>query len=479
MSRPRYRLGTAWVIGQTIVERLTQIGIYFLVARLLGSSLFGQGTLSVAPALIAITVVQAYSQAISSEGLRGAANTTDIFLASLLFGLLGALGCCVAGYFMAQAVGVPALVELTAFASLAPICTSLGTVAEGIIIRRQQYRAMALRRIIGIIIAGTGAVLLAFNGFGALAIAFQTVVTSLCSTIACLIAARWLPRRRPSVAGIVKAVRFSAPLMGSSGINMLTSRMSEMMLGSWLGPAASGQFRMAQSVVEIVSSVALAPVTSIFLPFLARAKDQAERTFGLNLVARRATIVMAAIGLAGSIGSPGIYFVLPIAQWPDLATMISILTLGLPMSAFLSLFQTYFTAERRPSFALYVNIFQSLVLAGLLAVIMAISPQPVGAAWANLGRLAAALMLVSYFRRRICKLPGMTSDVEALLPIVNMAAVVGVVTMGLSFSNGLARWLQDGIHVAVGGLMMLLFGLYYRKDVIQALFARKAIESVG
>ena len=305
------------------------------------------------------------------------------------------------------------------------------------------------------------------------------MVTSLCSTVACLIAARWLPHKRPSIAGIVKAVHFSAPLMGSSGINMLTSRMSEMMLGLWLGPAASGQFRMAQSVVEIVSSVALAPVTSVFLPFLARAKDQAERAFGLDLVARRATIIMAAIALAGSIGSPGIYFVLPIAQWPDLATMISILALGLPMSAFLSLFQTYFTAERRPSLALYVNIFQNIVLAALLATIMAISPQPVGAAWANVGRLAAALMLVSYFRRQICKVPGLTSELEALLPIASMAAVVAVVTFVLSLiSSGLTGWVENGIHVVAGGLMMPLFGLYYRKDIMQSVFARNSVDPV-
>jgi O-antigen/teichoic acid export membrane protein len=455
------------------MERLTQIGIYFLVARLLGSSLFGQGTLSVAPALIAITVVQAYSQAISSEGLRGVANTTDIFMASLLFGVLGAIGCCVAGYFMAQAVGVPALMRLTAFASLAPICTSLGTVAEGIIIQRQQYRAMALRRIIGIIVAGTGAVLLAFNGFGALAIAFQTVVTSLCSTIACLIAARWLPHKRPSASGIAKAVHFSAPLMGSSGINMLTSRMSEVMLGSWLGPAASGQFRMAQSVVEIVSSVALAPVTSVFLPFLARAKDQAERAFGLDLVARRASIVMAAIALAGSIGSRGIYFVLPIVQWPDLATMISILALGLPMSAFLSLFQTYFIAERRPSLALYVNIFQNLVLATLLAGLMAVAPQPMSAAWANVGRLTAALIFVSYFRQQIYKLPGSTSTLKALLPIAGMIALVALTTLALRLlSPDLAGWVQNGIYVAAGGLMMLLFGLFYRDDIVQGVLGK-------
>jgi O-antigen/teichoic acid export membrane protein len=159
-------------------------------------------------------------------------------------------------------------------------------VHEGKLKREFNFRAIALRTVVGSLLAGLVGVFLAFQGYGVWALVWQQLLNQLVVTLVTLNSARWLPGLQFSVADARALLAFSTPLTLAQMISNFASKIYEMLVGLLLGPAALGFFRVGGRALFILQEIVLKPFEQTLLPALARMTEREQRAQGTLRVMR-------------------------------------------------------------------------------------------------------------------------------------------------------------------------------------------------
>jgi O-antigen/teichoic acid export membrane protein len=362
--------GSIWSILQVGLERGSQTIIYLLLAKTLGAESFGVAAIATAPAIIAAAVVQGLGQVVVQADNALPRWLDAAFCSTVLVG--AGLSLCVGALGPALAIMThsPDVARLAVWSSLAVFATGLGTVSEGILIRNFAFKFMAFRRSIGILVAGTIALFLAYHGYGSAALVVQLVLTAFISALICMAFAGWLPRGIGDAEGRMGFLKFGAPIMGTVGINMMTYRMNELVIGVLVGPSATGVLRLTQSIIDLITSVLIGPLTNVFLSACSRFSADRERATRIFIsLTAIASIPLGAIAIVLFAGFPFATLVFPLAKWPHLGSALAIVSLSLPFVPLLSLSHPYLVATRRPTFVLASTVFQVLLGLSLISTL--------------------------------------------------------------------------------------------------------------
>lgn len=251
-------------IGSTIL-------VTFLLARLLGPNEFGL----VAMATVFITVAQTLIQ----QGLVSAIVQRDRLTPQHLDGaflvLVGAgLGI---GLLTAAASPLWALVnrapELTAICvALSPLVLlqGLSIVPEAVLRRELRFRAVAIRTLVAALVSGIVGVGLALAGAGIWALVAQQLANALVGLVVLWMVCPWRPSRRPRLAGIRDLLVFSAH-SANAGLGLMVSAKADVICtGLFFGPVATGIYRLAARLPDMLVDVTVRSLQQVALPALSR-----------------------------------------------------------------------------------------------------------------------------------------------------------------------------------------------------------------
>jgi O-antigen/teichoic acid export membrane protein len=269
--------GVFWNVVQTVGERFFQTIVFFFVARLLQPTAFGLAAMAVAPAAVFGAVMQGASQVIVQEKDLTGTFETAAFWFNITAGLLLGLLIFVAAGPISELVRAPTIAPLMMATACVPFLSGLGAVSQGIMTRRFEFRMLAIRRTIGISLAGTACVVLAWLGFGAWSLVVQTILTAAVMSVVALFAERVRPFRVFSKAELSRVSRQSGLLCGSTALIQGNTRLSDLIIGYFTGPAGAGAFRLARTVIDLILSLTFTPLANVLLPIFAHAKEDPER----------------------------------------------------------------------------------------------------------------------------------------------------------------------------------------------------------
>ncbi|SIT06305.1 Membrane protein involved in the export of O-antigen and teichoic acid [Roseivivax lentus] len=175
-------------------------------------------------------------------------------------GALATLGLGVAAW----GLGMPLLAALAPL----PFLGALGAVAEGILRKRMNLRALAIRTALAQTFAALVAGIALWRGAGIEALALFAVVATGTASFLALRAAPigpvWPSRRR--IALLRRPAQITCRDMLSSGLYPL----AQVLVGAVFGLAAAGAFQMAVRLVQLTEALTLAPLKFAALPALRR-----------------------------------------------------------------------------------------------------------------------------------------------------------------------------------------------------------------
>lgn len=170
--------------------------------------------------------------------------------------------------------------------SIVFLLEGMKAVHEGKLKREFNFRAIALRTVVGSFFAGMIGIWLAFNGYGVWALVWQQLLNQILITLITWKSARWLPSLQFSNAHAKSLLRFSTPLTLAQIIGNFASKIYEMLVGILLGPAALGFFRVGGRALFILQEIVLKPFEQTLLPALARMTEREQRAQGTLRVIR-------------------------------------------------------------------------------------------------------------------------------------------------------------------------------------------------
>jgi len=267
--------GVGSAIGWSYVLTGGRIGstvlVTFLLAKLLGPSEFGV----VAMATVFITVAQTILQ----QGLISAIVQRDKLTAEHLdaaFGVMVISGFVVGGLTAALSP-VWALVnrepQLTVVClALTPLVLmqALAIVPEAVLRRELRFKSVAIRTLAASVVSGVVGVVLALLGAGVWALVAQSLVNAFVGLVVLWAVCPWRPSRRMRLGAIRDLWKFSAHSASAGLGSMLSSKSDLIFTGLFFGPVATGIYRLAARLPDMLVDVTVRSLQQVALPSLSR-----------------------------------------------------------------------------------------------------------------------------------------------------------------------------------------------------------------
>ncbi len=451
-----------WVAVSTIGNVLFSFVVFLILARLLQPAEFGLVAVAVVfiDILLIVTRGGLPDYVVQRHDISKSLLDTA-FLVSLATSLFYCLVLLAAAGPVAALLRLPELKPILQFLSVTFVIAGLGAIHEGRLQREFGFRSLAIRALASNLVGGSVAIALALDGYGAWSLVVQRLAAVTMTTVLTWMAFPWLPGLsiRPHYAR--EQLAFGARVFSTQLLLTTSIRVQEVIAAYFLSTSDVGMLRLAWRCIDLVSQVAVIPLTAVALPAYARVQsDRPElaRTF-YRFVAASATIALPCFLGMAAVAPVMIPFLFG-GQWAGAAPVLQILCLLAPEFVATSFIWMTLTAANRTGLALWLAALQFAVT--LAAALVA---APFGLSALVIGHVLRAYIVSPVIFDRIGRVSGiaLTRTLREMAPILACSAVMAGLVFLLrrpvygAIGEHAGLFVEVGIGALVyGGLMALV-----------------------
>lgn len=238
--------GLFWGGMNNGIQQLFGFVFGIIMARLLVPEYFG---------LVAmITVFSAVANALQNSGFSTAlvnekeqkdSNYNAVFWFNILMGVVLYVILFFCAPLIADYYEEPRLVWLCRYAFLGFVFSSFGVAQAAFLYKNLRAKQLAKANIIGVFLSSGIAVLMAWQGFTYWAIATQTNLFILISTLLRWHYSEWRPSKPGDFSFIKRAFPFSVKILSSEILTQVNNNVMNILLGRYFGSTNTGQYNQA------------------------------------------------------------------------------------------------------------------------------------------------------------------------------------------------------------------------------------------
>jgi len=296
---------TVWMAIEHSGQQAIQLGVFVLLARLLGPHAIGLAALAVmVPGILTVPVAKGIPDAIVQRREIDPEHLDSSFWLLAAGGVAISILVWMAAGMIAAAFRQPLLADLIRWTCIIVAIQGLGSVPIAILKRGLNFRLLALRTLGGTAVGGSVGIGLAVMGFGVWSLVWMQIAKVTVETTVLFLGSTWRPRLRYSHPHCRELFSFSAPIVGFSLWTYFNYELPKIVLGAFLEPSAVGVFAIARKPLEFLVRVIVTPLADVAMPAVSR------------LQANRANIDRffdTALRVAGLVGFPAFMGVVAIA----------------------------------------------------------------------------------------------------------------------------------------------------------------------
>ncbi|GJE11497.1 lipopolysaccharide biosynthesis protein [Methylobacterium longum] len=467
-----------WVALASVGNVVLSFGVFLVLARLIGPAEFGM----VAIAAVFIDILQIVARCGLPDAVVQRADLDEDFAATAFWVMLGTGALCAAALVavagpIAAMFDLPELRPVLCALSACFVITAAGAIHEARLQRSFGFRKLALRALGSNILGGAAALALAVSGYGVWSLVVQRLVAATATTLLTWAASRWVPARRLDLAAARAQIAFGSRVFCTYLLLVAAIRSQEVIAAYFLSAADVGYLRLAWRCIDLVSQVAVIPLTTVGLTTYARLQDRPAdlaATFHGFTAASAFLAVPAFFGMAAV--APTLVPFLFGDQWHDAAPVLRILALLAPEFVATSMLWMIFTALGQTGMALRLAGAQ-FALGAAAAVVTA----PLGLAALAAGHVVRAYLFTPFIVDRVGRLVpvGNRSVFRVLTPVTACAIVMAGLVLLVQGPIQDALGDRLGLFASVGIGILAYAGLAqtYMRDTVRTalgLFLRRA-----
>jgi O-antigen/teichoic acid export membrane protein len=450
--------GVLWNVLQSLVRQLSSLVFVVVLARLLDRETFGVVALATAvTALAELFVSQGFQEFVIQRKDLEPEHLNSAFLLNLALGIVLATIVVLSARPAAEFFDDPRLVMVLRWLALGVLMRSLTVVQTGLLTRDGQFRALALRSVVGVLPAGVTGIAVAMMGGGVMSLVLQTLVADVLSLLFLWRASEWRPGWRVSARHVRDLLGFGMPILGATLLLYVSRRLDALIISRVLGNAVLGEYAMAQRVFQMTGQLVHKSGDSVALSAFARLAaepDERRKAFYGSIELASAICFPVYAGIA--VVAEPLTLVLFGSQWIRSAPALAIISLsGLAMtSGYLHAAMLKATGQPRAVLAIQAAIATTYI--GLLAILVHHGIASVAAA--NVIALMVAWPLQVWLVRRAAGIEVAQYLRCMVVPFFAAALMAGVV---LALEVALNRLLPDLIPLVELGILVVAGACLY------------------
>lgn len=328
--RQRTLKGATWAVLGGNGSQVLAFVMFVVVSRLVGPEAFGV----VATSLLLIEIGRAFTSECFATNLVALGKfkheSFDIsFVQAVGLSSLTALALALAAPLIAQGFGLPALAMVLPQMAPLLIVHALARLYEAELTIRMEFRALALRSVVAVLVGGAAGIGAASYGLNVEALILQQWASALISLVLLALPAKWRPGLRFDRADFFELGRQGLTIAPANLITTLRQSIDGLAVASFSGAAAAGVYNLAKRTRLALQLGLSAAIGRVSLPAFAHVKEDGARLANaLNEAMRLAAIVAFPVFVGVAAVAPELIEVFLGPEWAGAAGPMMLLMFG-------------------------------------------------------------------------------------------------------------------------------------------------------
>jgi len=380
-------------------------------------------------------------------------------------------GSCwlVSGWF-SRRMDMPELAAVLPWMSISLVGMAMGSILTAQQRRNLQFRALALRSLVGRGIGAAVAITMSVRGYGVWALVAQQVLLVSLGSMTLWIASAWRPRLRFQLGDVRELLGFGLHSTLTTFLGLATQRTFLLLVGAYLGSYIVGCFSLVFRATDMLRDLMSGAVSQLALPLFARVQSDFTRLVSVYTQALRLTFFVACpVFVLLACCASDVVRVAFGDKWMDVPVYLSI-SAALALQFFARIFSgPMFKAVGRaglPNVALGVQI-------GYLVLGMALFGKygPVYAMALWVSRVFVTTPIDVWLLKRATGMSLGQQFAGTLDPLIaSIAMVIVVIVIGQGSLQGLPVLPRLSVEIAIGFTSYLGFMLLFERTLTKQLF---------
>jgi teichuronic acid exporter len=346
--------------------------VFLILARLLTPEAFGLLALSnvfINLMLIlseqALTAALIQRQELEPEYLDTAFWTVVVVSITLILIILTTAG------LIADLFKQPQLELLLRVLSIVLLLNSLSSVQRAILRRKFDFKVLAVRSLVGIVICGVAGVIMALNGWGVWSLVGQQIIYEFIGVIVLWKVSDWRPRLQFSIQLFWQLYHFSIHLVAFQFLEFLNSRTDNLLVGYYFGERVLGYYAIAHRLLEVMIQLLGGTGNQVALSTFSRLQSERGRlrqafyqvTQFISLIAFPTFLSVATL-------TPELILVMFGQKWQPSVPIFTVLTFAGIIRSFSLFNDSVLISLSKPDWRLRVSLLSAClhIMASLIAV---------------------------------------------------------------------------------------------------------------
>ena len=453
-EEPSLKLKTARTLKWNTVDRFGSQVLYAVVgvvlANLLSKEDFGLvGALLVFQAFGNLFVDSGFGAALLQRKEPTQRDYSTVFwfnlgVAVLVYAILFFCAPLIADIFQ----GDRRLIPLSKVMFLSFVLNGLGMVQSTRLMKQMNVRMIAVANIVGLSVSGALGIYLAFAGYGAWALVWQTVTLSGVKSGWLWATGHWHPTTGFHLDSLRKFWRVGMSVFSTSSLNTLFLYIYSFVIGAFYNLASLGVYTQADKWSKMGSASISQVLTASFVPLLSKFQDDMAnfRRYMTKINRFAAFVVFPVMVGVAAVGAP-LFHALFGTKWDAAIPLFQILTIRGIFVVLISLYNNYLLARGFGKRMIYVELVKDgFVFAAIMATVWfhSVTLLVWGQLWASVLTFVVVLAITSRATGY-----GWWQMLRDLLPFCAAAMAMGAVALALMTLSANA-WLQLLVMIAGG-----------------------------
>lgn len=421
----------------SMIERFSAQGIQFVlsffIARQLCPSDYGlMAMLAIFMALAQMFVDSGFSNALIQKQNRTDADFSTVFYFNIIVGILLYLVLQICAPAIAKFYNQPQLIDIIIYVALNFIISSFGTVQRAKLTIELDFKRQAYISLVAVIISGSVAVYMAYNGFGVWTLVVQGLLSNTITTTLLWITTKWHPSFVFSIASFKELFGFGSKLLAGGLIHTIYTNLYSLVIGKIFSPSELGLFSRAQNTTQIPSLQLTQILVRVTYPVECELQNNNKELTDKFFLFIRLTaygLFPVMIGLA-ALAEPFIRLILT-DKWIECVPYMQILCFAYMFDPIMRMNWDILNVKHHSDYSLISEIIKKIV-----AFLILFSSIPFGLYAMSFGLVIysiADMLIIMQFTKKIIPDINIKYEAKILLPIFIIALVSGLCAYSIKF----------------------------------------------
>lgn len=284
--------GALWSFLNIAVSTLLAAGVFLVTSRILLPDDFGAVAFAASIiTVLAVLIPTAFGEALVQRKEIERDHLDTLFWLTFAVAALGYGALVVLSPSIAAVSEIPLLAAILPVLGLRLFFDALLTVPASLILRRMQFKAVAVRTTIANGIGAVVCLVMVLMGYALWALVVSQVITSLTTLVVAAVAAGWRPGVQLRWQSLRDLTGFGGYAMG--GRMLAELRIDQFLLGALLGPAVLGLFFFGRRLFQMLKDLTVGVFSPVSSVLMASMQGEVEKRRQAYLIASYASAGLA------------------------------------------------------------------------------------------------------------------------------------------------------------------------------------------